>query len=137
MEVKLCKETAQEQIRQFGKAWGLYDAKAVITGGKESSIPEEVRDLMLANVMTGDIEFIDDGRKIIQHLSSDILGLDKLVYARKIRRHNLRDLMDLAQDEQAVALASACTDVPLPKFAELTSRDNAVMMAITAYISFS
>ena len=137
MEVKLCKETAKEQIKQMSVAWGMYDAKAIISGGTESSLPEEMRDLLLANVMTGDVEIQDNGKKIVQHLHSDIDGLDKLVFARKLRRADLRNIQDLPEADQSLAIAEICTDAPKHKLADLTSRDSTVLTVITGYISFS
>ena len=136
-QVKLCKETAEQHIQQMARAWGMLDAKAVISGGKDSSIPPEVRELFLANVMTGDIEIQDNGKKIVQRLHSGISGLDKLVYARKICRHNLKDIQNLPEMEQAGAIAVACADVPEPTLSNLTSRDTATMSAIAVYITFS
>jgi len=137
VEIKICKETAEEQIAQFGKAWGLYDAKAIISGGKESSIPDDVRELFLANVMTGNVEFLEDGKKVVLNLSTPLDDLDKLEFKNKLRAHHIREVRELPEEDQPLHIACACTGVGAGKLSSLTSRDSAVLTAVTVYISFS
>lgn len=136
-DIIICKEEAQAQIKKFAKAWGLYDAKAVISGGKESSIPMEVSDLLLANVMTGGISFSADGKKISMEISDPIEGLENLEFSRKLRASDIREIQEMPDSEQPRGIAQACTDITDYQLSELTSRDMGTLACITAHISFS
>ena len=148
MEVKLCKETAEKQLQEFTQAWGLYDAKAIISGGKESSIPEDMTDALIAGLMTGVVEI--EGKNVVHHLtepipsttprSGDVVdeGTCKFTYRRTaIKKHMLTIISEKPVEDQVIALAQLVSGASDYEISELCMRDLGITAAIATYISFS
>ena len=148
MDVKLCKETAEKQLQEFTKVWGLYDARAIISGGTESSIPSEMTDALMAGIMTGVVEI--EGKNVVHHLAEtipsttprngDVIdeGTTKFTYRRTaVKKHMLTLIAEKPPEDQVLALGQLVSGATDYEISELTMRDLGITAAIATYISFS
>lgn len=138
-KAKICREEAEKQIQMFKDANGFEDPRAIVSGGAESSLPEEVTMMLLSNIMMGHTEITDNGKKIVHSLRSPI-GERNIVEIkpRRIKQHELRSAQAEAttEEEKITGLIQVYTGLTAYEFSELAGKDVDSLAAIVLYLNF-
>lgn len=139
MKPVICKETAEASIAQFKAAWKFEDPKEIVSGGRDSSIPEEMSVMMTSNIMMGHIEISPDGKVVKYNLRDSVGERTSIEFKQKrLKNHMVRDLKDASDELDALAgLLEIMCDVSKYEFSELDGRDTTALLAIMSYVNFT
>lgn len=135
----ICRKEAEKQIQQFKDANGFEDPKAVVSDGKESSLPAEVTTMLLANIMAGHTEIVDGGKKIIHHLREPIDDRKTVEFVpRRMKHHEIRDAQNegTTDEEKMMGLIRAYAGLSTYEFSMLVGKDTEALAAIVMHLNF-
>lgn len=131
----ICREVAEVNLSELVEAWGLVDDDAILSGGTETSIPEEVKKVLTSAIMIGELEITNSGKTIKQNIGSNEFDLTSINYVRDVKAHMITGL-DGDDLEKTLKLAAACTDVPVGQLSGLGSRSLKVLSSLMALLAF-
>ena len=140
-EVKVSKKIAEGQLKDFLKKWRIRDSKSILTGGKQSSIPADVKEPVLVAIMLGDLVFDpSNGNPIFKAVVEGEADPVKVRFCRKCKGHNLRDLSgggdsDANMADFTMSMISAMTGTATAELEQFDMADVQVLMGIASIIN--